>query len=145
MGVKTLCVVSVVSRLMHSSGQFLEDSVSAMLPSADPQAVGSAVTYLRRYSLQSIVGVAPEDDEAEAAQGRGKPPIVVPSMPDGYDNWLADMELAGEQGFPALEKVFKSSKAVYRDHLRATAPATLEAMKAKAKRVTALFDQVGPA
>lgn len=58
--------VSVTTRLLHASGQWLEGVVTAMLPTGDPQAVGSAITYLRRYGLQSAVGVAPEDDDAEA-------------------------------------------------------------------------------
>jgi len=33
----------------------------------DPQAVGSAITYYRRYALQAICGVAPEDDDGNAA------------------------------------------------------------------------------
>jgi hypothetical protein len=35
---------------------------------ASPQAVGSAITYGRRYGLASMVGVAPDDDDGEAAQ-----------------------------------------------------------------------------
>ena len=66
-GVRVPTVVSVRTRLMHSSGQWLEDTTSTMLPNADPQAVGSAVTYLRRYALAAVAGVAPEDDDAEAA------------------------------------------------------------------------------
>jgi hypothetical protein len=40
----------------------------------DPQSVGSCITYLRRYSLQSMVGIAPEDDDGNAASGQVKPP-----------------------------------------------------------------------
>ncbi len=40
--------------------------------SEDPQSIGSALTYARRYALAAIVGVAPEDDDGEAAVGRGK-------------------------------------------------------------------------
>jgi hypothetical protein len=69
-GIRIACVVSVVTRLLHSTGQWIEATMSAMLPTADPQAVGSACTYLRRYSLQSVVGVAPEDDDGNAASGR---------------------------------------------------------------------------
>jgi len=36
----------------------------------DPQAVGSAITYGRRYGLFGMVGLAPEDDDANAASGR---------------------------------------------------------------------------
>src|SRR4030095_13520534 len=66
-GVRVPTVVSVLTRLMHSSGQWLEDTTSTMLPNADPQAVGSAITYLRRYALAALAGAAPEDDDAEAA------------------------------------------------------------------------------
>lgn len=74
-GVRVICVVSLVTRLMHASGQWLQGTVSTMLPSADPQAVGSAITYLRRYGLAAVVGVSPEDDDAEAAQGRKMAPV----------------------------------------------------------------------
>ena len=40
--------------------------------SEDPQSLGSALRYARRYTLEAIVGVAPEDDDGEAAVGRGK-------------------------------------------------------------------------
>jgi ERF superfamily len=66
-GVRVMTVVSVVTRLVHSSGQWLEDTASTMLSTGDPQAVGSAITYLRRYALAAVAGVAPEDDDAEAA------------------------------------------------------------------------------
>ncbi len=36
----------------------------------DPQADGSSITYARRYSLAAMVGVCPEDDDAEAAMDR---------------------------------------------------------------------------
>ena len=94
-GVRVVTTVSVVTRLLHASGQFLEDRVSTMLPTGDPQAVGSAITYLRRYALQAVVGIAPEDDDAEAVHGRGygvQAPIArgaseaTPSEPNGGDS-----------------------------------------------------------
>jgi hypothetical protein len=87
-GIRVVCIVSIRTRLLHSSGQWLEDAVSTMLPTGDPQAVGSAISYLRRYALQSVAGVAPEDDDAEAAQ-QMKPiqappprPAVRPPLPN---------------------------------------------------------------
>lgn len=59
--------VGVTTTLMHSSGQWIEGTITVRLEDATPQAVGSALTYLRRYSLASMVGVAPDDDDAEAA------------------------------------------------------------------------------
>ena len=43
------------TRLLHSSGQWLEDTAYTPLPKADPQGVGSATTYLRRYSLAALL------------------------------------------------------------------------------------------
>ena len=39
----------------------------------DPQALGAAISYSRRYGLQSMVNVGAEDDDAEAAMGRNVP------------------------------------------------------------------------
>lgn len=72
MGVKVVYEVSVVTRLFHKSGQWIEDRVSSLLPHGDPQAVGSAITYLRRYALQSVAGIAPEDDDGNDASGRDR-------------------------------------------------------------------------
>lgn len=55
------------TRLVHQSGQWIGATYG--LPSiADSQAMGSAITYARRYSLCAILGIAAEDDEdGEAA------------------------------------------------------------------------------
>lgn len=55
--------VTVTTMLMHASGQFIAGRLSAVPVKHDPQGVGSAVSYLRRYSLMSIIGIAPEDDD----------------------------------------------------------------------------------
>lgn len=66
-GIRAITEVSVITKLTHKSGQWIEGRVSVLIPDASPQPVGSAITYLRRYALQSIAGVAPEDDDAEGA------------------------------------------------------------------------------
>ena len=60
-------VVCVETLLMHASGQWLRGSCSAAVQKADPQGIGSATTYLRRYSAASICGIAQEDDDGNAA------------------------------------------------------------------------------
>lgn len=63
--------IMVSTVLMHSSGQWIEGVTKMPLVKIDPQAVGSAITYARRYALAAIVGVASEvDDDGEAAMGR---------------------------------------------------------------------------
>jgi hypothetical protein len=59
--------VTVTTRLMHASGQWMESAISSEARDTGPQAIGSCVTYLRRYSLSAMVGVAPEDDDGNEA------------------------------------------------------------------------------
>ncbi len=57
--------------LMHASGQALESQFTMPVkPNASAQDVGSALTYARRYALMALVGIAPEDDDGNAASGR---------------------------------------------------------------------------
>ena len=59
--------VGVTTRLMHSSGEWLEQEYYIPLGKMDAQAAGSAITYARRYALQSIAGIPAEDDDGNAA------------------------------------------------------------------------------
>ena len=55
----------------------------------DPQKLGSAITYFRRYSIMNMMGLAPEDDDGNAASGAkaptvaGKTPASTPKAPLG--------------------------------------------------------------
>lgn len=72
-----LCVVQRVfhedgksflkTRLIHSSGQWIEDCALLMPTKPDSQAQGSAITYMRRYCYASLVGVIQEDDDGMRA------------------------------------------------------------------------------
>lgn len=60
--------VKVETVILHESGEFISCGVLSV-PAAkqDPQGYGSALTYARRYSLSAAFGVAPEDDDGNAA------------------------------------------------------------------------------
>lgn len=84
------------TQLWHESGEVME-STMAIPAIADIQKLGSAITYSRRYALSSLLGIAPEDDDGNAAasapNGNGvkkmayttkkpdKPPMVKPPVP----------------------------------------------------------------
>lgn len=59
--------MSLTTMLLHSSGQFIEETLTIPLTKADAQGYGSATTYARRYALAAMVGVSPEDDDGNAA------------------------------------------------------------------------------
>jgi len=53
----------LITILMHTSGQWIGGSYPISPEKETPQGFGSALTYARRYSLASMVGVAPDDDD----------------------------------------------------------------------------------
>ena len=69
--------VSVTTRLLHETGQWIETTMSAVVAPDNAgritaQGLGSVVTYLRRYTLGGMANVATEDDDGEQAAGRGQ-------------------------------------------------------------------------
>ncbi len=60
--------VRVETTLLHSSGEWISCGILSLpVSKIDAQGYGSALTYARRYSLSAAVGVAPEDDDGNAA------------------------------------------------------------------------------
>ena len=92
--------VTVETLFVHESGETMSGG-KLHVPAAkqDPQGYGSALTYARRYSLMSACGIAPEDDDGNAASARPMKPLYVSGTQAAH---LA--ELAGEVGadIPAL-------------------------------------------
>lgn len=68
--------VAVETLFVHESGETITGGI-LHVPAAkqDPQGYGSALTYARRYSLMAACGIAPEDDDANAAQ-RTRPAAI---------------------------------------------------------------------
>jgi len=68
------CAV-LTTRLVHTTGQFMQSSYALRPVKTDPQGRGSAITYARRYCFASILGmVVDEDDDGEAATARTEAP-----------------------------------------------------------------------
>lgn len=65
--------VGVSTMLLHSSGQYIEYDPVYMKPDKQtPQAIGSAITYSKRYSLSAVFGItSDEDDDGNQATGNG--------------------------------------------------------------------------
>lgn len=65
-------VVTMTTMLLHTSGQWVACTGTFKPTKADPQGLGSCITYARRYQLCAIVGISPEDDDGNAASGTGE-------------------------------------------------------------------------
>ena len=55
--------------LGHSEGAYIQSAMRLPEGEREPQKLGSAITYLRRYAIQAILGVAAEEDDDGAAPG----------------------------------------------------------------------------
>lgn len=60
--------------LTHTSGEAIEGTYPLPNPASSAQALGSAITYARRYALCAVTGVAPGDDDDDAAAAQRAAP-----------------------------------------------------------------------
>lgn len=67
-------LVTVKTVIFHSSGGAIENEFSLPCSQNNPQGVGSALTYCRRYSLTSLCGISQEDDYGNQSSGRNGVP-----------------------------------------------------------------------
>lgn len=70
----------LVTSLCHKSGQSVSGEYPIKAKDDSPQAIGSAVSYARRYALSAILGVVAEDDDGEAAMGRKQDKVYVSTI-----------------------------------------------------------------
>lgn len=85
----------LVATLYHpESGQWIKSYLPLPNPKADSQGIGASLTYMRRYSINSMLGLNAEDDDGETAAGRGK-----------YDKQKAKED--GKKAEPTIERLGK--------------------------------------
>lgn len=88
--------VGLETTILHSSGETIAQKFFMPLAKdRDPQAVGSAITYAKRYALLGAAGIAPEDDDGNAATARPARPTAVSSQEWDTTTKLALSDLAG--------------------------------------------------
>jgi len=105
--------VSVVTRLVHASGQWFESALP--IPTGKMQEMGSAITYARRYALSAICGIAAdEDDDGTVAN-------AIPAFDEaGYRAWLENLETSARvSSYPELVEVVKAGPDAFQSALRA--------------------------
>lgn len=101
-------LVGVTTTLLHESGACVTATLHLKPTKSDPQGIGSAITYARRYSLLAITGSAPEDDDGNAASQRPPPE---PRRADPVPPTLADRADRLEATLKAVKSVTELDKA----------------------------------
>ena len=61
----------VTTMLLHESGQWIKSRLKMPVEKATAQAIGSTITYGRRYGLSAMVGIAQYDDDGNSAGSGG--------------------------------------------------------------------------
>lgn len=84
--------VTVTCRIIHVSGQWIEDTITMNATKNDPQSIGSAITYGRRYQLAALFNIAQEDDDGNEGSGKS-------------DNAKADTQKQEQQKNVDLERL----------------------------------------
>lgn len=121
-----------VTRLVHTSGQWMEDGgIPLILSKEDMQGLGSALTYSRRYGLMAMVGIAPEDDDGNAASA--KPAVKQDDVvPAGFAAWWEGMQDVAAEGSAALKKAWAAARPEYRQFVAKYHNEKWDALKARA-------------
>lgn len=114
--------VTVETIFLHESGEQLSGGkLHVPASKQDPQGYGSALTYARRYSLMSSCGIAPEDDDGNAAsKPQAKGPDVAAilrgisgsqSLDVLKSNYEAAMQMLPEAHHASVKKATNARKA----------------------------------
>lgn len=58
----------LTTTIYHSSGEYITDTMRLILTREDPQGIGSAITYSKRYMLSAMLGIQTDDDNDATTQ-----------------------------------------------------------------------------
>jgi hypothetical protein len=119
--------ITVETIIVHESGETLSNGVLNVPASKmDAQGFGSACTYARRYSLQAAFGVAPEDDDGNAAsrnnrhQDTSSPVDACPEAQPTEADAMIVAQFNAAQSMPDLVKIMnglpKEQQSIVRPH-----------------------------
>lgn len=95
----------LVTRIIHSSGEHVEGEFPLVCKDPnDPQKLGSAVTYARRYALAAALGITADDDDGQAASSHAAPPAPKAAPVQATGNVMAELFTKAGLKYPdALE------------------------------------------
>jgi hypothetical protein len=109
--------VTIETIFLHESGEEINGGqFHSPASKQDPQGYGSACTYCRRYGLMAACGIAPEDDDGNAAV-KGAEKAAQVNQTDLVMEWIADMDTCTtveqlKEHFAVAWKATKQNKAI---------------------------------
>lgn len=137
-------VIEVETMMCHSSGEWVAETLT--MPASqwvkdaqtkeawekfDVQTIGSAITYARRYGLQSVCGVAPEDDDGNAAVGGDAAKASKQAQATLREQADKILTVAVRGGLASLETAWKTLSPAMRQEVGAKGLAEYKAQASK--------------
>jgi ERF superfamily len=105
-----LCSVTTI--LFHESGQWMKGMITMPVAKLDPQGVGSASTYARRYGLSAFVNVAADDDDDGNAASK---PVQNQTTLEPVRKQLPEADITRLSGMLEATDTMDLLKTVYRE------------------------------
>lgn len=90
--------------LIHESGEFVRSTIGLRPGKQDPQGIGAALTYARRYGLQAVLGITADDDDdgnhasrpaPQRQQAQTQPPAARKPLWDDADAFFERLQTSG--------------------------------------------------
>ena len=107
--------VEVETMLMHKSGEYMAETLRLPVNKWDAQGIGSAITYARRYGIMSMLSIASEDDDGNAAVNRvAAPAPTAKAASVDEDRLRKETMSAAERGSEALRQQWAKMSTVER-------------------------------
>lgn len=133
-------LVTVETTIWHQTGQYLKGYLTICCNDSRPQSIGSGISYAKRYALQSMLGVASEDDDdGNAAQGKPAQPTRVaftggdnpntklPGHAHHVESMIRQMGVKTREGVDVMVKMLSGGKyPTIKDAAKAGAGAMIE-------------------
>ena len=91
--------VGITTRIMHKSGQWLEEKWTMPAVKAGPQQYGSLITYFRRYSIAAIFGIPQTDKDANDMQ----------LAADGHHGNRSAVQVINKEQLASLKQIIKDN------------------------------------
>jgi hypothetical protein len=115
---KVIGVITISTTVVHGdSGEWMNNVLRGTSENIGPQAIGSAISYFRRYSLQPLLMLTPDDgsdDDAERAEGRSSNHVGVEDKPTAEEIEKHTSKIKTAMTVPALEAVYKAIPEAHR-------------------------------
>lgn len=129
--------VIVETTLMHESGEWISGRIAIPVDKQNAHGYGSALTYCRRYALAAAVGIAPEDDDGNAASQ-----APARQRTSEEDDGNAALQASARQRTQS-EPPNGSARAVTANAFNALEDAAREALQRKAQYIQELYAAKG--